>query len=174
MVTTIVPLVLLVCLGGTPAAPPGPIFTGQEAAQEARSDRVRRGTRHFDQAFYDLTPHKRDAEASHEFDLAVAEFEAELRANPASAEAHRYLGRIFTFRKQFRSAARHYDALSDIEPSDVDACVLSAVAWSEAGEFAEARQRLLEAKGRTTDPAALSRLDGYLAKLDGRRPVPLP
>lgn len=173
MVITVAPLVLLACLCNTPVAPPGDALGDEGAGQPPRSERVKAGVGHFDRAFYDLTPRKRDVDAAREFDLAIADFEAELRARPSSAEAHRYLGRIFAVRRQFRAAARHYDALSDLEPSDVDACVLAAVAWADAGEFAEARDRLLEAKGRTTDRGALSRLDEYLAKLDGRRPVPL-
>jgi tetratricopeptide (TPR) repeat protein len=166
MVTTIAPLVLLACLAGTPAAPPGPVVTRQHVGQEARSERVKSGARHFDRAFYELTPHKRDDEASREFDLAIADFEAELRAAPASVEAHTYLGRILSLRQQHRQAAGHYDELRALEPDSPDACVLSALAWTEAGETAIARERLLEAKGRTTDPHALGTLDEYLAKLD--------
>lgn len=173
MVLMIAPLVLLACLGGPPAAPPGSGNPPQDPAREAQSEHVKRGTAHFNRAFYQLTPRKRDLEASREFDLAVAAFEAGLQAGP-SAEAHRYLGRICALRGQFRDAARHYDTLSGLDPADVDACVLAAVAWADAGEFAAARERLLEAKGRTTERGALSRLDEYLAKLDGRGPVPLP
>ncbi len=173
MVLTIAPLVLLACLGGPPAAPPGPGGPPQDSSREAQSEHVKRGAAHFNRAFYELTPRKRDLEASHELDLAVAAFEAGLRAGP-SADAHRYLGRICALRQQFRDAARHYDSLADLDRADVDACVLAALAWAEAGELASARERLLEAKGRTTDPGALSRLDDYLAKLDGRGPVPLP
>jgi len=173
MVRRLLPLVLVLLLAAPAAARPGPPGP-QSGNPQNRSEHVKKGALHFERAFYELTPHKRDAEASRELDLAVGEFEAELREAPSSAEAHKYLGRIFTARKQFRQAARHYDELSEIEPADVDACVLSAVAWADAGEFAEARERLLKAKGRTSDPVALAHLDEYLAKLDGRRPVPLP
>ena len=174
MVSKLVPLVLLVFLVCPLAARPGPAMGPQGDDPQGRTERVKSGARHFDRAFYDLTPRKRDAEAAREFDLAVAEFEAELRESPASVDAHRYLGRIFTLRKQFRQAARHYDEVAGLQPGEVDACVLSAAAWADAGEFAEARARLLKAKGRTSDPGALARLDEYLAKLDRRRPVPLP
>ena len=48
----------------------------------------------------------------------------------------------------------------------MDACVLAALAYGEAGEFVEARARLTEAKLRTSDLAALARIAEYLAKVD--------
>jgi len=172
MVSRLVPLVLVVLLASPLAAWPGPVDPQRNQPQP--SEHLTSGARHFDRAFYDLTPKKRDVEAAREFDLAVAAFRAELRANPASAEAHRYLGRIFTARKQYRQAARHYDHLGELVPGDVDALVLSATAWAEAGDLAQARARLTRAKGRTSDPGALARLDEYLARLDQRRPARLP
>jgi hypothetical protein len=44
--------------------------------------------------------------------------------------------------------------------------VLAALAYGEAGDFAEARARLMEAKQRTSDPAALAKIAEYLAKAD--------
>jgi tetratricopeptide (TPR) repeat protein len=132
----------------------------------AQSERVRQGVSHFERAFYELTPQKRDREAAQEFDQAIAQFELELSRQPSSAVAHSYLGRIYSLRKDYRKSAAHYDRLSEIEPLNVDACVLAALAYGEAGEFAEARTRLTEAKLRTSDPAALARIAEYLAKLD--------
>ena len=171
MVRRLMPLVLLVCLAMPLPAQPRPADSQVHNPQD-RSERVKKGVSHFDRAFYELTPRKRDAEASREFDLAIGEFEAELRERPTSIEAHRYLGRILTARKQFLQAARHYDAISGFDPGDVDACVLAAVAWADAGELGEARTRLLKARGRTTDPGALARLNEYLAKLDRDHPIP--
>jgi cytochrome c-type biogenesis protein CcmH/NrfG len=127
---------------------------------------MRQGVSHFERAFYQLTPHKRDAEASREFDLAISEFEGELAARPSSAEAHRYLGRIYAVRKNFAKAAAHYDRLSEIEPLNVDACVLAALAYVDNGQVAEARGRLVAGQGRTTDPDVLAKLAEYIAKLD--------
>ncbi len=114
----------------------------------------------------DLTPRKRDVEAAKEYDQAIAQFELELKQRPSSAVAHQYLGRIYSLRKDYRKSAGHYDRLSEIEPLNVDACVLAALAYGEAGDFAEARARLTEAKQRTSDPAALARINEYLAKAD--------
>jgi tetratricopeptide (TPR) repeat protein len=135
-----------------------------------QSEPVRRGVGHFDKAFYDLTPHQRDLEASQEYDLAIAEFQRELAVRPSSATAHGYLARIYYLRKQFDKAAAHYDKLTEADPFNLDAYVLAALAYAEDGELAEARTRLETAKHQTTDPGALSRLDEYLAKLQTGKP----
>ena len=131
-----------------------------------QSERVRQGVSHFERAFYDLTPHKRDLEAAQEFDRAITEFELELKQRPSSAVAHQYLGRIYSLRKEYLKSAEHYDRLSEIEPLNVDACVLAALGYAESGDIPAARERLAEARQRTSDPAALARIAEYLAKLD--------
>lgn len=165
MARLFLPLVLLTVLlvpawaESGQAPPPNPSLTQQ-------SERVRQGVSHFERAFYELTPQKRDREAAQEFDRAIAQFELELSRQPSSAMAHSYLGRIFSIRKDYRKSARHYDRLSEIEPLNVDACVLAALAYGEAGEYGEARVRLAEARLRTSDPVALARIAEYLDKVD--------
>jgi tetratricopeptide (TPR) repeat protein len=158
MARQFLPLVLLTVLLVPASAEPG---QGPPAHQNptVQSERVRQGVSHFERAFYDLTPHKRDLEAAREFEL-------ELKQQPSSAVAHQYLGRIYSLRKDYKKSAEHYDRLSEIEPFNVDACVLAALAYGEAGDYAEARARLMEAKLRTSDPAALARIAEYLAKAD--------
>lgn len=129
-------------------------------------DKVKAGIAHFERALYDLTPNKRDAEASVEFDQAIASFEGALTDTPRSVEAHTYLARILTLRKEFKKAAGHYDDVAALQPANPDPCVFAAGAYADAGEFEEARARLKEARLRTDDPGALARIDGYLAKLD--------
>jgi tetratricopeptide (TPR) repeat protein len=121
---------------------------------------------HFERAFYELTPQKRESEAAVEFDKAIAQFELELTRQPSSAVAHNYLGRIYSLRKDYRKSAEHYDRLSEIEPLNVDACVLAALGYAELGDVVEARLRLNEARLRTSDPVALARIAEYMAKLD--------
>ena len=159
------PLVLLTALLLPASAEPG---QGPPAQQDptVQSERVRQGVSHFERAFYELTPRKRDREAAQEFDQAIAQFELELKQQPSAAVAHQYLGRIYSLRKDPKKSAMHYDRLSEIEPLNVDACVLAALAHGEAGDFVEARARLTEAKRRTSDPAAHARIDEYLAKAD--------
>ena len=165
MARQFLPLVLLTVLLSPAWAESGQARPAQQSPT-AQSERVRQGVSHFERAFYELTPQKRDREAALEFDQAVAQFELELTRQPSSAMAHQYLGRIYSIRKDYRKSAQHYDRLSEIEPLNVDACVLSALAWGEAGDFAEAKLRLLEARQRTSDPAALARITEYIAKAD--------
>jgi tetratricopeptide (TPR) repeat protein len=165
MVRQFLPLVLLTVLLVPASAEPG---QGPPAQQNptVQSERVRQGVSHFERAFYDLTPHKRDLEATKEFDQAIAQFELELKQQPSSAVAHQYLGRIYSLRKDYRKSAEHYDRLSEIEPLNVDACVLAALGYAESGDIPAARERLGEARQRTSDPVALAKIAEYLAKLD--------
>lgn len=165
MVRRCLPLVLLSVLlvplwAESGQAPP------QRQSPTAQSERIRQGVSHFERAFYELTPQKRDREAAQEFDQAIAQFELELKQQPSSAVAHQYLGRIYALRKDSRKSAAHYDRLSEIEPLNADACVLAALGYAEAGDVAEARLRLAEARLRTSDPAALAKIAEYMAKLD--------
>jgi tetratricopeptide (TPR) repeat protein len=165
MARHVLAFVLLALLLSPATAEPG---QGPPAQQNptVQSERVRQGVSHFDRAFYDLTPHKRDLEAAKEFDQAIAQFELELKQRPSSAVAHQYLGRIYSLRKEYKKSAGHYDRLSEIEPLNVDACVLAALAHGESGDYAQARARLLDARRRTSDPAALETIAGYLVKVD--------
>jgi tetratricopeptide (TPR) repeat protein len=165
MARHVLAFVLLALLLSPATAEPG---QGPPAQQNptVQSERVRQGVSHFERAFYDLTPHKRDREAAQEFDQAIAEFELELKQRPSSAVAHQYLGRIYSLRKEHKKSAGHYDRLSEIEPLNVDACVLAALAYGESGDYAQARARLLDARRRTSDPVALETIAGYLVKVD--------
>ncbi len=156
-------LLLILLVASLSAAQSGP--PGKNGPQPP-TERMKAAVAHFEKAFYDLTPKKRDAEARAEFDQAIAGFEAVLVEAPRSAEAHTYLARIHSARKEFKQAAAHYDQVAAIEPFNVDACVLAALAYVDDGDVGEARVRLSEAKLRTRDPGALARLDEYVAKLD--------
>jgi len=165
MARKFLPLVLLIVLLSPAWAESGQAPPAQKSPT-IQSERVRQGVSHFERAFYELTPQKRDREAAQEFDQAIAQFEVELTRQPSSAVAHQYLGRIYSLRKDYRKSAEHYDRLSEIEPLNVDACVLAALGYAELGEMAEARVRLTEARQRTSDPVALARIAEYVAKLD--------
>ncbi len=162
-------LVLVVVLLASPAAAQGDPPQRPAGPPAPQSEQMKAGVAHFDKAFYDLTPRNRHAEAADEFNRAVAAFERELAASPSSAAAHTYLARIYAVRKDFRKAGAHYDEVSEIEPQNVDACVLAALAYLDANEVAEARDRLVRAKARTVDPSVLARLDDYIARVDALR-----
>ena len=170
--STKAPLMLLaVLLASVSAAfaqngspPPRP-----ESQPSPQTERLKNGIAHFERAFYVLTPQKREAEAAAEFATALTEFEGEVAASPASIEAHTYLARIHAFRKDFRKAGAHYDQVASLQPFNVDACVLAALAYIDAKDVAEARLRLVDAKTRTMDPDVLARLDEYIARVDALR-----
>jgi len=164
-----VPLLALLLVFGLPVlcfAQPVPLQSRNRGPQ---SERVRLGVGHFERAFYQLVPQKRDAEATREFDLAVEQFEGELAAHPASIDAHAYLAKIFAVRKEFGKAAAHYDRLIELEPLNVDLYVLAALAYIDNMQVTEARARLVAAKDRTSDPAVVAKLTEYLSKLDQRK-----
>ena len=165
MVLRLLPLVLVVALTA-PAAAQTSGQPGQSRRGAPQSAVLKEGIGHFDKAFYELTPKGRHDEAAVAFAAAIAAFDRELAANPASADAHAYLARIYAVRKDFRKAAGHYDKVAELEPFNVDACVFAAVEYMNANEPAEARRRLVDAKDRTLDADVLARLDEYIARVD--------
>lgn len=130
-----------------------------------RETHLQRGLASFDRGFYEFLPKNRKAEAEQAFAFAVAELEMAVEADPNSQEAHKALARVHYVRQNYLKAAEQYRRLTEIDPFDLDSYALAALSLSEAGRFAEARIELEKAKARTTDPKALSLLDGYLTKL---------
>jgi len=165
MTSRVCALLGVVLLASLAAAQPGPPQRSAGPPQP-QSEQMKAGIAHFDRAFYDLTAQKRHAEAAVEFDRAVEAFERELAASSWSAPAHTYLARIHAVRKDFRKAGEHYDQVAAIEPGNVDACVLAALAYVDANDIAAARTRVEQARTRTQDPEVLTRLDGYFGRLD--------
>ncbi len=163
MVRSVCALFLALSIASLAAAQPSP---PNRSPSQPPPDNLAAAIAHFDKAFYEHTPKKQEAEAAAEFGLAVAAFERVLADTPRSVEAHTYLARIHTVRKNFKQAASHYDQVMAIEPFNVDACVLAALAYVDANDVPEARLRLLEAKQRTGDATVLARLDEYIAKID--------
>jgi predicted Zn-dependent protease len=170
MITRLQPPPFLVLAGVALLATVQVVALSQSGRSQPQSERVRSGVTHFERAFYDHVPHAREVEAAREFDLAIAEFEREVTAQPASVVAHEYLGRIYALRKQPAKAGAHYDRVMALEPLNVEACVLAALAYVDAGQPDEARARLAAAQSRTTDPVALAKLAEYRARLDAVHP----
>jgi tetratricopeptide (TPR) repeat protein len=128
-----------------------------------------KGLSHFKKGFYSLTPQHRKKEASQEYGLAIQEFKKALAINPANAETHRNLARVYYIQKKFLQAAEHYKKLTELDPYDIDSYVLTALAYAEAQRYAEARVQLEIAKNMTADLRIIEKLDGYLEKLDQQR-----
>jgi predicted Zn-dependent protease len=170
MITRLQPPPFLVCACLVLVATVPRVALPQSSQPEPQSERVRSGVTHFERAFYDHAPHARETEATREFELAIADFEQEVTVAPGSVVAHEYLGRIYALRKQPAKAGAHYDRVMALEPRNVDACVLAALAYVDARQPDEARARLLAARSRTSDPAVLAKLAEYLARLDAAYP----
>ena len=81
MARQFLPLVLLTVLLSPAWAESGQAPPAQKSPT-IQSERVRQGVSHFERAFYQLTPQKRDREAAQEFDQAIAQFEG--RVDPAA------------------------------------------------------------------------------------------
>jgi tetratricopeptide (TPR) repeat protein len=146
----------------------GAVYAAEEGAPQAAEEAFhnQQGLAHFNRAFYDLIPHQKKEEAAREFGLAVQEFQKALAINPDFPQAHRNLARVYYLQKKYAQAAKHYEKLTELNPSDIDSYVLAASAYAEAGNFAEARAQLETAKTMTDDEHILKKLDGYLEKLD--------
>lgn len=134
------------------------------------SDHIRQGIAHYERAFYQLIPHKRQQEADAEFDLAAAAFQRELALRPSSVDAHRRLARLNSVRSRFALAASGYDEVTRLDPLDLDAYVLAALAYIELEQFDMARERLLDARSRALEPHAQQMLDVYLSRLAAHSP----
>lgn len=126
----------------------------------------KKGLSHFKKGFYELTPRQRKEEAAHQYGLAIQEFKKALVVNPDYAQAHRNLGRVYSVQGKFLKAATHYKKLTELDASDIDSYVLTALAYAEAGKYEDARAELETAKSMTTDKQILKKLDDYMEKLD--------
>lgn len=124
-----------------------------------------RGLEYFKTAFYQLTPKDRHEEAAQYYAKAEQEFGLALGANPNLAEAHRNLGRLSFVRGKFAAAAESYHKVTQLQPKDLDAYVLAALAHSELHQFEKGIAELERAKRQTSDPEVTAKLEGYIEKL---------
>ena len=154
--------IIISALGGLPGYGVEELGTGVPG--EAYHNQ--KGLSHFKKGFYHFTPKHRAEEASQEYDRAIQEFKKALAINPANAETHRNLARVYYVQKKFLQAAEHYKKLTELDPYDIDSYVLTALAYAEAQRYAEARAQLEIAKNMTADLRIIEKLDSYLEKLD--------
>ena len=143
----------------TAVAAPSPPQSAKE------SDHNRKGLQYYNEAFYQQLPKGKQHEADGLFNLAVAEFEAAITANPRYSDAHRNLARIYYVRKDFLRAAEAYKAVTVLEPQDIDAHVQIALSYTQIERFADAVQQLEIAKTRTDNPEVIGKLNGYIRKI---------
>ncbi len=140
------------------------------AAQEGREAvHNRQGLAYFNEAFYDRVPKGQQKDADRAFDLAAAAFRNAIAAKPDFVDAHRNLARLYYVRKQFAEAAASYRAVTRLNPKDLDAYVLTALAYTQLELWAEALLQLETAKTQTVDQEAIRKLDGYIQKIRERQ-----
>jgi tetratricopeptide (TPR) repeat protein len=142
--------------------------------KEAAMYHNQKGLDHFNLAFYEHTPKKKDADASQEYTSAAAEFRKAIAEEPSLAEPHRNLARLTFIQRDFATAAEEYRIVTDLDPSDLDAYVNLSLARVELGDLDGAITALEGAKTNTSDQKALSQLDRYIAKvrqLPARKPA---
>jgi len=141
-----------------------------EPPQSAKeSDHNRKGLEYYNEAFYQQLPKGKQHEADEFFDLAAAEFQQAITANPQSAAAYRNLARLYYVRKDFLNAAEAYKRVTLLEPQDVDAYMQVALTYTRLDRFAEAIQQLEIAKTKTDVPEAIGKLDGFIQQLRERK-----
>ncbi len=129
------------------------------------------GLKYFEEGFYHLIPQGLLEDASHQFDLAVREFEKSLAVNPLSRETRINLARTYHAQKEFLLEAEQYRKLTKLDPYDIDSFILSAKAYAEAGLHAEAEKQLQTAKTRTSDPSVTQILDNFITKLEQEQQI---
>lgn len=153
----LVGILACVCAMNVPAESGGrtPPFPEQENRQ---------GLAHFKQAYYDLIPKGRKAEADAQLALAEAAFKRAIGIDIDCVDAHRNLARLYSLQRKFSQAATEYAHVIRLNPKDVDTYVHMALAQIEMGNFDEAVRCLEKAKGQTDDERVIQQLDSYIAK----------
>jgi tetratricopeptide (TPR) repeat protein len=137
----------------------------QEAGEGDAGHHNRQGLVYFKKGFYDHAPKKQSAEAERNYGLAVKEFRAAIAREPSLTDAHRNLARVFYVQKNFSGAAEEYRRVTQLAPGDLDSYVNLALALIDLKRPDEAIKALEAAKGRTSDPRELDKLDNYISKV---------
>jgi len=144
------------------------VFGAEEVDKSIQSESYhnQKGLSHFKNGFYNFASKHKKEEASKEYGLAIQEYNKALVINPDYAEAHRNLARVYYVQKKYLKAAKHYKKLTSLDPYDVDAYVLTSLAYAEAKKYSEAKEELEIAKNITSDPAIHKKLNSYIEKIE--------
>ena len=122
------------------------------------------GLRHFRKAFYELTPHKKSAEAENEYAEAIKEYRLAVAIDDEFVDAHRDLARVYGLQKNLPKAIEEYRRVIELLPQDLDVRVQLALAHVELGQYDSAIGVLNEALQRTTDADVQMAIRGYIEK----------
>jgi len=139
------------------------------AEEKEKTNHLEKGKAHFKSGFYQLAPKHRQPEAEQQYVQAIKEFKQAIVTNPDDEAAYRNLARVYAVQKKPAEAAAAYLKVTELNPQDVDAYVLAALGLVESKQYDKAVKTLQSAKGYTEDKAALSKLDGYIAKIEAHR-----
>ncbi len=152
------PALFLVCTSGS--------FLLCMAQDHAANER---GMGYFNKGYYDLAPKSKAREANQYYDLAIAEFQKAIKSNDQDVTAHRNLARVYHVKGEYALSAEQYRKVTQLNPDDLDAYVNAAIAYSHLNRYADAIEELEIAKTRTSDPATIGKLNGYIRKLEQAR-----
>jgi len=148
------------------------LFIPSIPAQELQKDaqyQNEKGIEYFNKGFYEALPKKKKEEASRYFEQAGAAFKKAIALNKSDVDAHRNLARVYYVQKRFSAAALEYLKVTDLVPTDIDAYVLSALAYTKAKDYEQAMAQLKTAKTFTADQAVIQKLDDYLSKIEQKK-----
>lgn len=149
------------------------VFSGS-VAQEASKDAkhyLEKGIDAFNKGFYEALPKKRPAEASQYFDQAAMAFKEAIRLDQNNVEAHRRLARLYYVQKNYLASAKAYQKVTELTPSDLNAYVLTALAYTKARKYDQAIEQLKAAKAHTTDQSVLQKLDEYIIRVEQKKSI---
>jgi tetratricopeptide (TPR) repeat protein len=138
-------------------------------AQEAGKDERyynESGMSYFNKGYYKLMPQNNKDEASHNFKLAIKEFEKAIAINKNNVQAHRNLARTYYVQKEYLKAAEQYIRVTDLDPSDIDTYIITALAYTKIQRYAEAKEQLKIARTFTSDETVIDKLNGYIEKIE--------
>lgn len=138
-------------------------------AQGGGSPHNDQGWGYFKKGFYEFAPHNKHQEANQYYEMAIVEFKKAIAANDGDVAARRNLGRVYHVQQKYALSAEQYRKVTELTPDDVDAYVQLAVAYSHLQRYDEAIAQLELARTKTSDPAAIAKLNEYIKKLEGAR-----
>jgi tetratricopeptide (TPR) repeat protein len=141
---------------------------GVEAQEVNKGERsyIERGMGYFNKGYYDEIPKGKALEASQSLDRAIEEFKQAILVNKDSVQAHRNLARAYYVQKRYLEAALQYRKVTDLNPSDINTYVLTALAYTRVQKFAEAIEQLKTARTFTSDETVIQKLDDYIHKIE--------
>ncbi|MBN1414528.1 MAG: tetratricopeptide repeat protein [Bacteroidales bacterium] len=124
------------------------------------------GLDHFNKGYYDALPKNKKDEASLYFEKAITAFKTAIAINKDCIQSHKNLGRVYYVQKKFIEAAEQYQKVTELNPSDIDAYVITALAYTRINRYDKAIEQLKIAKSFSSDKAVIQKIDDYINKIE--------